>query len=258
MPATGIPLLIFIKQQKTVSTKMGLFSFTQDVAIDLGTANTIITYNGKIVDMVEGPISFGQTLFAPFRRMSDAVTTKLQKLTDFSSTEKTLTQAIDQGKMPVIPAATPNQSPAQRFLGNGSVMLLAGGLSVAALGAGLSFVLKSITNTITAISALPAYVILIWIAVLLALFLIPTAIFAFLKLRKRNLTLFLEAGGWAVNLPMRLNMQVSGIFTHSAEYPENSSFKLIKQPKPRRSLVFILLIMLVLAAAAAALWYLQK
>ncbi|MBQ7878752.1 MAG: rod shape-determining protein [Bacteroidaceae bacterium] len=28
---------------------MGLFSFTRDVAIDLGTANTIITYNGKIV-----------------------------------------------------------------------------------------------------------------------------------------------------------------------------------------------------------------
>ncbi|MBQ8543296.1 MAG: rod shape-determining protein [Bacteroidaceae bacterium] len=28
---------------------MGLFSFTQDVAIDLGTANTIISYNGKIV-----------------------------------------------------------------------------------------------------------------------------------------------------------------------------------------------------------------
>lgn len=28
---------------------MGFFSFTQDVAIDLGTANTIITYNGKIV-----------------------------------------------------------------------------------------------------------------------------------------------------------------------------------------------------------------
>lgn len=28
---------------------MGLFSFTQEIAIDLGTANTIITYNGKIV-----------------------------------------------------------------------------------------------------------------------------------------------------------------------------------------------------------------
>lgn len=28
---------------------MGLFSFTRDVAIDLGTANTIVSYNGKIV-----------------------------------------------------------------------------------------------------------------------------------------------------------------------------------------------------------------
>ena len=220
--------------------------------------NDNITYNGKIVDMVEGPISFGQTLFAPFRRMSEAVSSKLQKLTDFSSTEKTLTQAIDQGKMPVVTPAAPTQSPAQRFLGNGSVMLLAGGLSVAALGAGLSFVLKSITNAITAISALPAYVILIWIAVLLAIFLVPTAIFAFLKLRKRNLTLFLEAGGWAVNLPMRLNMQVSGIFTHTAEYPTGSIFKLITRPKPRRSIIFILLITIVLAAATAALWYLQK
>ena len=28
---------------------MGLFSFTQEIAMDLGTANTIITTNGKIV-----------------------------------------------------------------------------------------------------------------------------------------------------------------------------------------------------------------
>ena len=27
---------------------MGLFSFTQEIAMDLGTANTIITTNGKI------------------------------------------------------------------------------------------------------------------------------------------------------------------------------------------------------------------
>ena len=38
--------LYFIKIKKN---KMGLFSFTQEIAIDLGTANTIIIYNGKIV-----------------------------------------------------------------------------------------------------------------------------------------------------------------------------------------------------------------
>ena len=28
---------------------MGLFSFTQEIAVDLGTANTIIIQNGKVV-----------------------------------------------------------------------------------------------------------------------------------------------------------------------------------------------------------------
>ena len=28
---------------------MGLFSLTQELAIDLGTANTLIIYNGKVV-----------------------------------------------------------------------------------------------------------------------------------------------------------------------------------------------------------------
>lgn len=220
--------------------------------------NNQITYNGKIVDMVEGPISFRQTLFAPFRRISEALGNKIQKITDFSSTEKQLTQAIETGKMPAAKPAPANVPMTQKLMNNGSMMLLAGGLSVAALGAGLSFVLKSITGAITAISALPGYVILIWIAVLLAIFLVPTAIFAFLKLRKRNLTLFLEAGGWAVNLPMRLNMQVSSLFTQGAEYPENAVFKIIKPSRRKNITVFVLLTLLVLAAAGAALWYLQK
>ncbi|MBR2721132.1 MAG: hypothetical protein IKB74_07325, partial [Lentisphaeria bacterium] len=149
--------------------------------------NDNITYNGKVIDLVDGPISFGQTLFAPFRRLSDALNDKIQKLTDFSSTEKQLAKAIDQGKMPPATPVPPTVPMTQKFMNNGSVMLLAGGLSLAALGAGLSFILKSITNAITSISALPFYVILIWIAVLIAIFMVPTAIFAFLKLRKRNL-----------------------------------------------------------------------
>lgn len=220
--------------------------------------NDNITYNGKVIDMVEGPISFGQTLFAPFRRLSEAVSEKLQKLTDFSSTEKQLAKAIDQGKLPPAAPAAPALPPAQKFMNNNSMILLAGGLSVAALGAGLSFVVKSITSAITAISALPFYVILIWIVVLISIFMVPTAIFAFLKLRKRNLTLFLEAGGWAINLHMRLNMYVSGIFTRSTEYPKHTEFKICKLPRKKRSLLFIVPILLVLAAAAAALWYLKK
>ncbi len=219
--------------------------------------NDNITYHGKVVDLVEGPISFGQTVFSPFRRLSEALGDKLQKLTDFSSTEKQLEKAIDQGKLPPATPPPANVPMGQKFLGNGSMMLLAGGLSLAAVGAGLSFVFKSIASAITSISALPFYVILIWIAVLIAIFMVPTAIFAFLKLRKRNLTLFLEAGGWAVNLPMRLNIHVSGIFTRGTEYPAHTCFKAIKTPKRKQTLLFTALVIAVLVAAAAALWYLQ-
>ena len=39
---------------------MGLFSFTQEIAMDLGTANTIILNNGKIV--VDEPRSLHSTV----------------------------------------------------------------------------------------------------------------------------------------------------------------------------------------------------
>ena len=222
--------------------------------------NDQITYTGKVVDMVEGPISFGQTVAAPFRRLSEALSNKLQKLTDFSGAEKELSTAIDKGKMPATPPpAQPQNLPlAQRVMNNHSMVLLAGGLSLAAIGAGFSFIVKGLGSICAAISAQPFYVILIWIAVILGIILIPMAIFAFLQLRKRNITLFLEAGGWAVNLPMRLNIHLSGIFTHATCYPKGSVFKAIKIKRTVRTLRFTLMVLIVLAAAAAALWYLHK
>ena len=68
---------------------MGIFSFTQDVAIDLGTANTIITYNGKIVvdepsvvaldNSTKKMIAVGGHRFNPWLELHD--TTKNQKKT---------------------------------------------------------------------------------------------------------------------------------------------------------------------------------
>ena len=216
-----------------------------------------ITYTGKIVDMVEGPISFSQTLFAPLRRLSDAVSGKLQKLTDFSSSEKQLMQSIDQGKLPPASPAKPEAPASQKFLSNGAMMMLAGGLSLAAVGAGLSFVFKSIANGIATISALPLHIILIWVAVFIAIFMVPMAIFAYLRMRKRNLTLFLEAGGWAVNLPMRLSMLVSRIFTQGTEYPPHSRF--IEPPKVSTRIFKLLAIALIVTAiiAAAYWWYIK-
>ena len=90
--------------------------------------------------------------------------------------------------------------------------------------------------------------------VLAAVILLPMAIFAFLRLRKRNLTMFLEAGGWAVNLPMRLSMSVSRIFTRGTLYPHGSRFAVIKRSRSKRAAWIITLILL--AVIAGAVWYL--
>ena len=212
-----------------------------------------VSYTGKVIDMVDGPISFGQTLFAPFRRLSTAISGKIQKLTDFSAAEKQLAQSIEQGK--VAPAAPPPAAPGllQKLQGNGIMLLLAGGLSLAAIGAGLSFIFKSIVSGVATVSALPWYVILSWAAIFAAVILLPMAVFAFLRLRKRNLTMFLEAGGWAVNLPMRLSMSVSRIFTRGTEYPDGSRFTVIRRPRSKRAAWIIAFILL--AVIAVAVWY---
>ena len=133
------------------------------------------------------------------------------------------------------------------------MLLLAGGLSLAAIGAGLSFIFKSIVSGVATVSALPWYVILSWAAIFAAVILLPMAVFAFLRLRKRNLTMFLEAGGWAVNLPMRLSMSVSRIFTRGTEYPDGSRFTVIRRPRSKRAAWIIAFILL--AVIAVAVWY---
>ena len=178
-------------------------------------------YCGNVIDMVDGPISFWQTVFAPFRRLANLIGGRIQKLTDFSAVEKQLENTVNTGKLPVVPAV-----PAKGGLlgSNGSIFLLAGGLSVAAIGAAFSFLAKSVVGIVESISKMSFWT-LIGGTLAIALFVfLPISINAILKMRKRNLTIFLEAAGWAVNLPMRLNASVSGLFTRCGIYPEGTKF----------------------------------
>ena len=88
---------------------------------------------------------------------------------------------------------------------------------------------------------------LLWLLVAVPAMIILFAIV--LRLRKRNLTMFLEAGGWAVNLPMRLNIYVSRLFTSNTIYPKNSRFAVVKKPVRK----FFKLVRLALIIAGALL-----
>ena len=89
------------------------------------------------------------------------------------------------------------------------------------------------------------------------------ALYALLQLRKRNLTLFLEAAGWAINLPMRLSSGVSRFFTFFGIYPEDAKFKVLERSsrkhedivrRRRRRRIVLLVILAVLLVVAGHLW----
>jgi len=190
-------------------------------------------YNGKIVDLVYGPISFWQTVFEPFRRLGAAIGSKTQKLTDYSSTEKAMGEKIDSTSdrltSPKSKAAAPAPAASGGGLlskGNGTMLLLAGGLSLAALGAAISYAVKTVASIATSLSAMPPLRLIQIVCIILLILFAPLALYAILQLRKRNLTLFLEAAGWAINLPMKLNSRVSRFFTFYGIYPDDAKFKM--------------------------------
>ncbi|MBQ6351734.1 MAG: hypothetical protein IJJ28_00520 [Lentisphaeria bacterium] len=188
-----------------------------------------VQYNGRVVDLVAGPISFWQTVMAPFRRLGEIIGGKAQKFTDFSSTEKAMGDQIgstaDRLSSPAKPAPAPAKSPG--LLSNSSMLLLAGGLSIAALGAAASYAVKTVASIAASVAAMPPWRIAMWVAIIAAIIFLPLALHALIQLRRRNLTLFLEAAGWAINLPMRLNAKVSRFFTFFGIYPEDAKFKVL-------------------------------
>ncbi|MCP3964922.1 MAG: hypothetical protein GY750_11030 [Lentisphaerae bacterium] len=154
-------------------------------------------WNAKITDIVKGPISFCQTFMLPFRKIIDSVTQKFQKLSEFNSIEKNLDKTLK----------TADTAKPKAALTAGSVMMLCGTVGVAALGSGVAFIIKNLQNVNWAkVSPVCAGIII--------LILTPAVISALLKLNRRNLSIFLEAAGWAVNKKMKIRGKVSRIFTY--------------------------------------------
>jgi hypothetical protein len=81
-----------------------------------------------------------------------------------------------------------------------------GGLAIAAVTSSLAFV----SSTMARIN--PLYFLWAFLS-LIALILLPTAIIAAIRLRRRDIGLLLEAGGWAVNAPMRLSRALGARLT---------------------------------------------
>ena len=187
----------------TTGTVNNLYIGKKGVFID----NKGIYQDATIIDFVNGPISFWQTMFLPFRKASDAISQRMMKLSSFNTIE----QNISKGAKTV-----ETQKKGFSLLNAGSIAVLCGSVGVAALGSGVAFAINKLKDVswIKIVSVFVAVIIII---------MAPAVISALLKLRRRNLALFLEAAGWAVNQHLKLKSAIARTFTYRPEYEKSSS-----------------------------------
>ncbi len=221
-------------------------------------------WDAEVVDIVENPISVREAMVAPFRRASAFVSKKIEDLagSKLSSAEAS-TQSTLGSKVETLPQAAPAAAPApapaaQQPSGFQNVVLL-GSVALAALGSAMAYIVSAVAS-ISPLELVAGLASVIGVIALLSGFL------GWLKLRKRDMSLLLEANGWAVNAPMRVTRRAAGLFTRTPAFPPGTRRDLGEERLPddfdettlaaarRRRRRRLVLALVVLALGGAVTW----
>ena len=154
-------------------------------------------WDAEVVDIVENPISIGESIREPFQQFTGFIKKQVEKFTQTN-------QAKLEGSF-----AKPSASGMTRDL------LLGGGIAIAALGSAFAYITKALSQ----IRAVHVLGVLLGV---IAIILLPGMIIGFIKIRKRDMSVILEASGWAVNARMRLNAILGQLFTHLPPLPKGA------------------------------------
>ncbi len=154
-------------------------------------------WDAEIVDIVANPISIYESVKAPFQQVTSFIRKQIDKFT--KSREGKLEKSF----------TAPSASGVTRDL------LLGGGIAIAALGSSFAYVTKALSQV------KPTHI-LVALAGIAAIILLPGIIAGFIKIRKRDMSVLLEASGWAINVHMRLSATLGRLFTHVPYLPKDA------------------------------------
>jgi hypothetical protein len=233
-------------------------------------------WDASIVEIVENPISIKEAALSPFRRLQKFIGERIEQLakSQQSSREQALqTQAATAGTTaagaatappgpgPVGPApATPPPAPAAPAGGGLQTLIIGGSLAFAAIGSALAYVVSAISHTS------PMHLMLA-VAAVIAFVASISAFLGWLKLRRRDMGLLLEASGWAINAQMKITRRVGITFTRKPDFPKGTrkdrydvlskSEEAIEQDRVSRNrrIVSILVGALIFGAVGTYLWH---
>jgi len=172
-------------------------------------------WDAKVFDFLKQPVSISEAIREPFFKFGEF----LQKQADkyFSTRSKTYEDNVAKdiqsktAPAPAAPAPAKIQTPAF----SGSMMLMGGGIGIAAIGSAFAFMAKSLQG----ISV--GTVLAVFFGILL-IFGAPIIISSLVKLFHRNLSRFFEANGYAINTQMLLSPKMGRVFTYTPKMPLRS------------------------------------
>ncbi|MBQ7395703.1 MAG: hypothetical protein IJW08_04105 [Lentisphaeria bacterium] len=198
------------------------------------------TFDAKVIDFIEQPVSIPDALKKPFLNLGQFISKQFDKLvtTQAGSVQKDLGNQLSSGK-PIAPPAAGN---------NGTMLLMSGGIGLAALGSSVAFIAKSLQN----VSLLTILGVLLGIIVVFGG---PCVAISLTKLYKRDLARFLEAAGCAINHKMRLTFKLGLFFTFTPCRPGSVGEELFEKEVNKKfltkpsTLFLIVLTALVFGAA---------
>ena len=190
--------------------------------------------------MVENPISLLQALLAPFASVWQFVAGKFQSF--LASARQKLASGAEKA-LEAPPGEQPAAAAPQGQGGggmSGPMAVVAGvSVSIAALGSAFAFAVHSLAKA----GPLP---ILYGFMAVFAIIFVPLIIRSVWRLRRQDLSVILEASGWAINHRMRLNRRLRRHFTLRKPYPAGA------EGGPRRRWFRILLVVLLVIVLAMA------
>ena len=186
--------------------KSGVF-FSEDGAV----------WDAKIFDFVKQPVSIAEAIKEPFYKFSEFLQRQADKLfaTRSKAYETNVANSIQATATPGKPAPAPVPivpgAPGAPGM-SGPMMLMSGGIGIAAIGSAFAFMAKSLQGiSFTTV-----------LSVLLGIMLIfggPIILISLIKLFNRNLSRFFEANGNAINMKMRLSLKMGRFFTFVPKVP---------------------------------------
>ena len=250
----------------TTGTAPAVKSMTLAVAVTAGTMRRLfvgksgvfytpdgLIWDAVITDLIQQPVSLKEAILMPFYRIGDIIQNQAEKhfAAKTNAFEADVTKGVDA-------KLAGGEQPKKEGGLNMPMLIMGGGVGIAALGSSFAFMAKSLQG------------VSVWriLAVLLGIFIIicaPFVILSLLKLFRRSLTRFLEANGCALNREMRLTLALGRIFTYVPRIPGKFSLYALNTTSagddpdavrsPLLNIVYKLLIVILIIQVILLVWF---